>query len=261
MISSNSNKVIKYISNLLKKSSFRKDQLLYVAEGEKIFKEINKEDIDSLYFSENYYNSLTKEELINVKSYKYEIISDKIFNSLSDTKTPQGILAICKQKKYNIKDINFSKNISIIILENLQDPGNLGTIFRSAEAANVELILLNKSSVDVYSPKVVRSAMGAIARVKHIYVDDLKESIIYLKEKKVNIYAAHLKAINYYDKVDYKNKVAFMIGNESKGLSNDIASLADEYIKIPLYNKAESLNAGVAASILMYEYERQNRDG
>ena len=257
MINSSSNKMIKEISSLMKKSSLRREKGLFIAEGLKIFSELDDKSIDSIYISETAFMNLDLNIKKKLEDKTHYLVSDRIFKSISDTISPQGILAICKQKKFLFEDVLSKKNICLLILETLQDPGNMGTIFRTAEA----VIIMDKTSVDVYNPKVVRSAMGAISRISHIVVEDLKESINILKENGIKIYAAHLDGKKYYDDIRYCCATAFLIGNESRGLSEDITKVADELIKIPLHGKAESLNASVAAAILMYEFERQRRNG
>ena len=147
-----------------------------------------------------------------------------------------------------------------MILERLQDPGNLGTIMRTAEAAGVSCVIMDKDTVDIYNPKVVRSTMGAIFRVPFIYADNLNAVADLLKKDGYSLYAAHLKGTHNFNEIAYEKKTAFLIGNESAGLSEKTASLADEYVKIPMKGKVESLNASVAASLLMYEYTRNIKD-
>lgn len=255
MISSNSNKEVKFLKNLLNKSSLRKESSSYIAEGMKIFKELNKKNIEKVFFSETKFKELKKEKI----DFKYEILSDKVFEYISDTKTPQGVLAVCKKINLSLDEVEFDKIDTILILDNIQDPGNVGTIFRTAEAANIDLIILSKNSVDIYSPKVVRSAMGALQRIKHIYAKDLIDLVQSLKNNNFKVYATHLEAKKYYDEVEYSKKTALIFGNESKGISEELTNKADCLLKIPLYNKAESLNVAVASAIFMYELERQRR--
>ena len=146
----------------------------------------------------------------------------------------------------------------IIILESLQDPGNMGTIVRTAEGAGATGIIMNSTTVDIYSPKVVRSTMGSIFRVPHLIVKDLGATINELKDQYgVSVYAAHLKGQQYYDSFDFNKPTAFMIGNEGNGLTDESSALATSYLKIPMEGQLESLNASVAASLLMYETHRQ----
>jgi TrmH family RNA methyltransferase len=146
-----------------------------------------------------------------------------------------------------------------MILEDLQDPGNLGTIMRAGEGAGISGIILSHNCVDIYNPKTIRSTMGSIYRVPFIYVEDLKEAVTLLKDNKISIYAAHLKQSQDYEKLNFKESTAFMIGNEGNGLSDQLSNMADAYLKIPMLGKVESLNAAIAASVLMYEVARQRR--
>ena len=147
----------------------------------------------------------------------------------------------------------------LLVLDNLQDPGNLGTIFRTAEAAGVTGIILSKDSVDIYNPKVIRSTMGAIFRMPFVYVEKLTDTIEELKAHQIQVYAAHLEGKNAYDEENYLNGTAYLIGNEGNGLRQEVADCADTWIRIPMLGQAESLNAAVAASILMFEAARQRR--
>lgn len=147
----------------------------------------------------------------------------------------------------------------LLVLDNLQDPGNLGTIFRTAEAAGVTGIILSKDSVDIYNPKVIRSTMGAIFRMPFVYVEKLTDTIEELKAHQIQVYAAHLDGKNAYDEECYLNGTAYLIGNEGNGLRQEVADCADTWIRIPMLGQAESLNAAVAASILMFEAARQRR--
>ena len=157
-ISSLSNQHIKDINRLQTKSSARKKEKLFVAEGIKLYREIPKQDIVNTYVSE----SFLKENKDTVKG-SYIIVKDNIFKDISDTVTPQGVICIVRQKEYNLKTIlNKSKKQTFILLESLQDPGNLGTIMRTAEGAGVDAVIMNKQTVDLFNPKVIRSTMGSV---------------------------------------------------------------------------------------------------
>lgn len=194
------------------------------------------------------------------KTFEYEgakIISDKVFKNLSDTVNPQGVLAIVKQPRYDLYNILNKSNGLLIFLENLQDPGNLGTILRTAEAAGCTGIIADKNTVDLFNPKVVRSTMGAAFRMPYVSVDTLKSAVEAAKKAGVTFYAAHLGGTKSCYEFDYKKPTAFLIGNEGNGLTDETASLADEKIIIPMEGKAESLNAAMATGILIYEAKRQ----
>ena len=147
----------------------------------------------------------------------------------------------------------------VIVLDNLQDPGNLGTILRTAEGAGVSGVLLSRESVDLYNPKVIRSTMGSIYRMPFFYSQDLREDLKKWKSRGICLYAAHLKGSRPYDEADYRQPAAFLIGNESQGLTEETADLADCRIRIPMEGQVESLNAAVASAVLMYEARRQRR--
>ena len=262
MITSISNKKIKELLALVKKSSVRKKQNAYIVEGIRMFKELEPEEILEVFVSESFENE-NKGLLKNIYP-EYETVSDRIFDSISDTKTPQGVLAVAKRKEYTIDSIlkEAGRPMSLLILDSLQDPGNLGTLVRAAEGAGITCIIMNENTVDIYNPKVIRSTMGSIFRVPFIYVKDLKEVIDKLQSKAVEsakFASSRCKGATEYDKPDYKKDIAFIIGNEAAGISKDILDIVEKKIKIPMLGEVESLNAAVAGSILMYEAARQRR--
>ena len=203
-------------------------------------------------------NSSHKAMMKNVK--KIETVTDDVLKAMSDTQTPQGILALVKQYEYKVDDILKAPGPAhIMILETIQDPGNLGTILRAGEGAGVTGIIMNSTTADIYNPKVIRSTMGSIYRVPFVYVDDLKTTLNLLKNQNIHVFAAHLAGKNSYDEEDYQGGTGFLIGNEANGLTDETAALADTFIRIPMLGQVESLNAAVAASILMFETARQRR--
>ncbi|TCT14691.1 TrmH family RNA methyltransferase [Natranaerovirga pectinivora] len=257
MITSGKNQQIKNLMALIKKNKERNNQKVYIVEGEKMVGEIPPSDLVKVYFSESYFNKTMNKHL----DYEYDIIKDSVFDQIADTNTPQGILAIVRQREYCLKDLLANREPSVMVLEDLQDPGNVGTIIRTAEGAGFTGVILSKQCVDLYNPKVVRATMGSLLRMPLFIADHLEDTIKELKDYGVKIYAAHLQGSCYHYEVDYSQSgVAFLIGNESKGLTNAITNLSDGLIKIPLHGNVESLNASIAASLLMYEVERQKRN-
>ena len=257
MITSTSNQKVKDLVQLQKKAKARNKEGVFIAEGSRMVLETPVDRIKQLYISESYFSKGGQE--LDEKGYDFEILSDSVFSYVSDTKTPQGILAVVKRKEYKLEDITGVENPHLIVLDNLQDPGNLGTIFRTAEAAGVTGIVLSRDCVDIYNPKVIRSTMGAIYRMPFVYVEDLLESLKVMKARGIKTYAAHLKGKNSYDKENYKDACAFLIGNEGNGLREEVSNAADIWIRIPMEGEAESLNAAVAAAVLMFEAARQRR--
>lgn len=291
MITSTSNQKVKDLIRLRDKSRAREEEGIFLVEGPRMVEEIPAEKIECLYLSETYEKKYGDKPAA-AEGVKKEILSDEVFAHVSDTKTPQGILAAVRMMKYEFSSIfgtkkktstytytqrafmtdAFTTGLSyregnlgraklplILVLENLQDPGNMGTIFRSAEAAGASGILMNRECVDIYNPKVIRSTMGAIFRLPFYRTDDLPGSIRKLKDEGLRVYAAHLEGRRTYDGEDYRRGCAFLIGNEGNGLTPEIVQCADCRIRIPMAGNVESLNAAVAASILMFEAARQRR--
>ena len=259
MITSTSNQRVKDLLQLQKKAKIRNKEKVFLAEGSRMVMETPKKNLVKLYVSESYYKK-NQEELKEFGG-QAEVLSDTVFAYVSDTKTPQGILAVVRQMDYKLADMIEGKQPHILVLDNLQDPGNLGTIFRTAEAAGVTGILMSQDCVDIYNPKTIRSTMGAIYRMPFIYMEDILTGIQTLKQKKIQVYAAHLDGKNAYDQESYLGGTALLIGNEGNGLRAEVAECADTWVRIPMAGEAESLNAAVASAILMFEVSRQRRRG
>ena len=292
MITSTSNQKVKELIRLKEKSRIREEEKLFLAEGPRMAEEIPMEWIDCLYVSESYEKKCGEQTAAYKKAgVRTETLSDEVFARVSDTKTPQGVLAAVHMPEYSFADILGVKKAAahthvqrafmqdpfeghfaardgaagrarlplVLVLDNLQDPGNMGTVFRSAEAAGASGILMSKDCVDVYNPKVIRSTMGAIFRLPFYRVEDLPGAVMELKDGGLRVYAAHLEGRRTYDGEDYRRGCAFLIGNEGNGLRSEIAECADCRIRIPMEGGTESLNAAVAASILLFEAARQRR--
>lgn len=257
MISSSSNTQVKNIIQLNQKAKARREQGLFVAEGKKMFGEAPKEWVSKVYVTESL--SSDEELMKKVSEHPHEIVADPVFKQMSDTQTPQGILTVLKKPSYTIEDVLKGKNPLVMVLEDLQDPGNAGTIIRTGEGAGVSGVILTRTSVDVTNPKVIRSTMGSIYRIPFLYVEDVVSLKKIFKEKQICSYAAHLLGKNSYDGESYLGGTAFFIGNEGNGLTKEAAETADCLIRIPMCGKVESLNAAMASGILMYEAARQRR--
>ena len=257
MITSTSNAQVKRLLQLQKKSKVRNEEQVFLVEGLRMFEEVPRERVEKIYISETLYNK--KKQQLNLERLPVEVLSDTVFQYVSDTKTPQGILCVVKQKKYDLTKIMEIKHPHFIVLDNLQDPGNLGTIVRTAEGAGVDAVFLSKESVDIYNSKTIRSTMGSIYRMPVIYVEDLLKLLSDFKKKGIKSYAAHLDGKNTYDQEDYQAGTAILIGNEGNGLRDEVAACADIWVRIPMQGQVESLNAAIAASILMFEVYRQRR--
>lgn len=178
---------------------------------------------------------------------------------MSDTRTPQGILTVLRQPEYRIENLLEKPSPLLLLLEDIQDPGNLGTILRTGEGAGISGVIMTKQTVDIFNPKTIRSTMGSVYRVPFVYVKELETIIRELHKYQIKTYAAHLQGKEYYDDLSFREPTAFLIGNEGNGLRQSTADLADAYLKIPMEGQVESLNAAIAASLLIYEAYRQRR--
>ena len=196
----------------------------------------------------------SNEFLYTIAKYNCVYVTEKVFSGITDVTNPQGILAVIG-KNTDIKEIDYNQNL-FLVLDNIQDPGNMGTILRTADSVNLKQIIVAKGTADCYNPKVVRSTMGAIFRVKVIECEDLKKVLKEMKKRKIKVYTTDLQTDKSIYDVDYQ-KSAIIIGNEANGVSRDILELADEKIKIPMIGKTESLNAAVATGIILYEAIRK----
>lgn len=246
MITSKNNQQLNNVKKLLESSKERREQQLFVAEGLRFVKEAPLELVEQLFVSE----SMEKAHKIDLSKYKsFEVVSDEIFKKLSGTVTPQGVLALVKMPEQEI-DINSDKS-TLLILDDIQDPGNLGTILRTAEAAGVSGIIMSPDCVDIFNPKVTRSTMGSIFRVPFKKCELVPE-IERLKKSGFTVYGAALESSSFYNEIEYPSKRAVIIGNEGRGISDAVLNAVSERIKIPMEGKVESLNAAVSAAVIVF---------
>jgi TrmH family RNA methyltransferase len=262
MITSLSNKSVKEVIQLSQKPRERNKQGLFVVEGIKMFREAPAERVRKVYIAEKAEKEIYSQYQEKLCGLSCEIVSDEVFAKMSDTKTPQGVLCLVEQYHYELEQLlTEKKQLLFIVLEDIQDPGNLGTILRTSEGAGVDGVIMSRETADIYNPKTIRSTMGSVFRVPFLYTPDIRQTMKTLQKWGVSIYAAHLDNNNtrYYDEYDYRKHTAFLIGNEGNGLKKETADCADYRLKIPMEGSVESLNAAVAASLVMYEAYRQRR--
>ncbi|WP_216696929.1 TrmH family RNA methyltransferase [Anaerostipes faecalis] len=255
MITTNQNKQIKQILKLKKNARERKKEKMFIVEGIRMFREIPEDQFVKAYVTEDFFGE--HNELFQQKDT--EIVSDSVMKEISDTMTPQGVLALVKMKEYSLDEF-LGKHPLLLVLENIQDPGNLGTILRTGEGAGITGLIMSKDTVDIYNPKVIRSTMGSIFRVPFCYVEEMADAVDFLKKNDITTYAAHLDGATY-TKENFKGASAFFIGNEGNGLTRQLTEKADKMIKIPMMGKVESLNAAMASGLLVYEARRQRGEG
>lgn len=248
----------KDIKNLEKNKKARDSQGLFITEGIKLCREAPPELLEAVFATEDFANA--NPDFFHSLPPGIQVVKDiraDRFAGLSDTKSPQGILTVLRRPAFDKEQILSKKNPLVLLLENIQDPGNAGTILRTAEAAGVDAVFLTEGAVDLYNPKTIRSTMGSIYRVPHFYVQDAGRLLDEFSERGIRSYAAHLRGEARYTDLDYIGGVAFLIGNESRGLSDALSARADVLMRIPMSGRVESLNAAMAAGILMYEARRQ----
>ena len=259
VITSRDNEQIKQIRKL-KDKKFRDEMGLYVVEGIKTVNEAIAEnaDIQIVVISDdsNEQNELKQKMLYAVSKFEILYVTEPVFESISHVMHPQGILAVIKKKDIQT-EINYKDN-QIVILDDIQDPGNLGTIIRTVDSCGLSQIIISKDTADSYSPKVVRSTMSGIFRVNIIESPSLVDTIEDLKQHGFKIVVTTLDSSKTIYDIDY-NKTAIIIGNEANGVSKEVMSKADVKAKIPMKGKTESLNAAVATGIVLYEAVRQTR--
>lgn len=258
MITSISNAQVKQVCAYVQKSKERRKDRIFVVEGPKMFEEAPADRIYKVYATQSFCDKHTTDDVgTKLKETGFEVVSEEVLAKMSDTKTPQGILCLVRWPEYSLDDLLIRRNGVFVVLEDLQDPGNLGTIIRTGEGAGIAGVIMSGNTVDIFNPKTIRATMGSIYRVPFVYVQDMAEAIKRLQKADVAVYAAHLKGEQYYDAFDYTKGSAFLIGNEGNGLKEETALLADTYVKIPMAGQVESLNAAIATTLFMYEAARQ----
>jgi len=246
------------LRELLTRPHARKKSGSFVAEGVRMVSETPPDMIEEIYISESFAGSAQDlGEPVSALIRGAELVDDKVFRSVSDTVNPQGIMAVVRQKSCSVRQILELPDPLILFLENIQDPGNLGTMIRTAEGAGATGIIMSRDTADVYNPKVVRSTMGSLYRMPFAYADDLCEAVAQARDGGTDVYAAYLSGSVCYTEADYTKGCAFLIGNEGSGLTAEAARAATACVRIPMAGKLESLNAAAAASILLYEAARQ----
>ena len=295
IISSKDNEIVKEIRKL-KEKKYRKDK--FIVEGIKMLEEAINEnasidliviregmDLSNLISNVLYKNDAdsgvkSKNIIDAISKIKSITVTEKVFDTLTDVVSPQGVLAVINKRENGIINqatennnaseigdkIKETENVKIdtttdyiLALDGIQDPGNLGTIIRTADSANLKQIIVSKNTVDAYSPKVIRSTMGAIYRVNIIEVENLEWTLKDLQKDGFKVVVTSLDTNNSIYDISY-NKSIVVIGNEANGVSKEVQELANERVKIPMLGKTESLNAAVATGIMIYEYVRRKNE-
>lgn len=250
VISSAANATVKYIKSL-KQKKFREANHAFFVEGLRFSMEALQSgwDIQWVLMTGDFYNEHGQEPLLQKYTAKSIQVTDKILKEISETEHPQGILTVVSMPKADAAKLEGKR---LLLLDCLQDPGNMGTIIRTADAFAFDGILVSEGCVDVYNGKVLRATMGSVFHIPIWQVGSSLEAVEILKQAGYHVYATHLQGTPMTELPASKEKVALIIGNEGKGISENVAQAADKWVKIPMPGQAESLNASVAAAIFMY---------
>ena len=206
-------------------------------------------------FLSNNPNSSNYFDFFDIDKIPFLEVSQEVYNKISDTEEPPGVMLIVEKFEYTLDDIFSPKKPDhfIAVLDNIQDPGNVGTIIRTADAAGCSAVILLKGTVDLFNPKTVRSSMGSLFHLPIIQGVEPEVLIKALKENHIPLYATALDSKNSYNDTKFTKPLAIAFGNEANGLSNDILKNTDKNVCIPIHGQAESLNVSVAAGIILYE--------
>jgi RNA methyltransferase, TrmH family len=260
IITSGFNPSIKYLRSLYNTKK-RRNEGKYILEGYRIINEAieSQVDFDSIYFTPGFYKSDKGNHIINkIDDTVYiNVIDKRVLEEIADTVNPQGIIAIANEIKYDM--VSFLENAStILVLDRIQDPGNMGTIIRTSVAAGVDGIISLKGSVDIYNLKVLRASMGAIFNIAVFSGIDFDSfwNIIEKYRNKYRLISTDPGGDKFYFEEDFTKDIMLVIGNEANGIRKEIIARSDEIIKIPIIGKIDSLNAAVASGIILYELMR-----
>jgi TrmH family RNA methyltransferase len=260
VITSKSNEKLKYLRKLGTKS-FRDQENAFIIEGIKLFCEALESQINckEIYLSDKWKNnfSQTTDDIIGkieLRNIPVFWVKETLFNSISTMKQSEGIICIAQKIKTNENSYT-----SYVLLEDIQDPYNLGTIIRTADAAGIDCVVLSTKTVDIYNEKVLRGSMGSIFHLPIIKIDSLSNFTSDLKKRNVKIIGTALNGQDLWTREAIDLPYAIVMGNESKGVTQAMLTLCDLVLKIPMLGQAESLNVSIAASIMMYDLLREQK--
>ena len=257
-ITSTQNQLVKQILVLKEKSRERKKTGLFIIEGQRELLLATKANykIKTVLFYLNLVSSDDLDALISSEIERIQISKD-VFEKLAYRSSTEGIIAIAEIKQHKLNDLKFPKeNALILVAEAPEQPGNIGAILRTADAAHVDAVIIANPKGDVYNPNIIRSSVGCVF-TNQVAVADTKEVITFLKDHKISIYSAILQeAVNYHEQ-DYTKSTAIVVGTEANGLSDTWRQASTQNIKIPMQGEIDSMNVSVAAGILIFEVKRQ----
>jgi len=263
LISSTQNKELTAVRRLYERK-YREQERKYIIEGVRQLEEAAQAaaGLETVYFAPKLLSRARGETLLaslRQAGVRCVEVTDAIFAQMANTETPQGILAVVRRTETDLAALTAPKNPLLVVADGLQDPGNLGTIIRTADAAGADGVITLPGTVDLYGPKTVRSAMGSLFHLPVWPADDTASFLSAMQAAGVRLIAGDAAASQSYDAVDLRGRVALVVGSEAAGPSEAVRAAAAAWVKIPILGRAESLNVGVAASILLYEAVRQRK--
>ncbi len=263
LVTSSQNPEVKQYTALLRKK-YRDRTGLIPLEGVRLIEEALKQQVEftSVLYSEELLKRLQGRELLQTISIKQPEVrtintAKGLLKETADTENPQGILAVVKKPEYHLNQVTESKNPFILVLSGVQDPGNLGSMIRTASAAHVSGVIVTRGTVDIYNPKTLRGTMGAIFQIPVVSIKDVESVINYLRDCDIKIMVTDLEGKISCFQTDFTAPTAVVFGSEAFGVSEELKIAADQSIKIPILGPVESLNVSVSAGVIVYEGIRQ----
>ena len=260
-ISSVNNHIIKNITGLTQKTSLRKKSDVFVVEGKRELQLAYKGGfiIDKVFYCKSLFSSSSfiKWSFNKLGKNNVVLVTENVYEKISYRKKTEGIIALVKKKTFGLDTIKIkNRNPLFLVVENIEKPGNIGAMLRTADASKIDCLLVADPKTDIYNPNVIRSSVGGLFSVP-IGIGSNKDILRFLKQNKITLYAASLQDSISYDKIDFSTPSAIIVGTESKGLSTFWMNQSDLKIKVPMLGTLDSMNVSVAAAILIYEATRQ----
>ena len=264
IITSSSNQLVKHV-RLLHKKKVRWETKNFFVEGLRSVEQsiISHADIKYVLYSDSLFETKGGNDLFKKISIKYKKvykITDKLLKEICDTQNPQGIIAVVGFDNKTLIEALKEKGNFLVLLDRVQDPGNMGTIIRTADALGANGILVTSGCVDPYNPKTIRATMGSVFHIPLVHFESSDEALSILKSKSIGIISTGLLSSRPCYEIDFTKDFVLVIGNEASGVSEDILASSDSIVKIPMTGRAESLNAAIASGIVMYEASRQRQN-
>lgn len=259
VISSRSNEKLKYLRKLGNKP-FRDNEKAFSIEGTKLFLEAFQSQLifRQIFMTEQWFDSQNEciqdsIALLNANGVSIVVVINEIFNSISTMNQSEGVISIVNKIEFEPSDF-----MKYVLLDDVQDPFNVGTIIRTADAAGIDCVITSRKTADIYNEKVLRGSMGSVFHIPVIQVDSLSEYAQLLKNRKITIIGTSLEGDSLWQRQPIKTPYAIVLGNESQGISYEMSQLCDILLKIPILGNAESLNVSTAAGIILYDILREN---